>query len=799
MIQYCRQSQNCSLKPSPYLEKALLSCKLETEAMGCSEIEKKNPQIASRFKKCDGPQFCAQKELEARQTIACLRGYKNALVDLGISIKDMAVSVGDFIDSTWEDFKANNRKRNEFLKQCNLSLSCKKDLVKDDHRYNNLSDAELSKLPATFLYVQAQDMRAYKASLDRARPQPYRPISERPVDDVRISGEQSLKLMDMLKIAKDKAIAMNKEYSCYHEEAQTELGCYILGNVIDPTLVAGYFLKGVRAGKAGYELVKAAESTASAEKTIEAAKTTTQVEEKIAASAGKPSETAGSANRRGSQIGNSAALREQFTQKYLDYNPTTVAQNEEWIRLADSGRSKGRYFLEVENSKMKELNDTLKDKNLVTSLTNYHKELTLNEIKQLEKKYPGLKIDPYSDFKSVRLAISGKVPKNIYEELSAAYARINSEFGKTLAEQGLIRKTEKPETWFRAGFAETADEANLYARYGRGQQGTNNIQSFKDPTVKEALNTRLSDIRNLNDSLRRELAGSSAIDGASFHEDVYDIVRKNPGKPEKIKADLKNRFGLENISDSTIQKLQSYGKAVDEFSPGIRVAKRELATLDDAAFGGLSADVIGLGSMNLKATADALASAKDLSSSIDKARLGERAVTQKFNSQKTAFQEALKKAVDPSALKSVCSGDDCIAVATRPLTALEKSKILTQISEGPYAGRFRMAFVPDGVADKSVRNALATHGESIEKVLRKNLSANMNAEKLRNITFAMDMKTKKLGEGGVGLIVGSKKSQPLTGQEKKQIQKAFEEALKQINTDLKNEKGIGNYTHAPYN
>ena len=65
---------------------------------------------------------------------------------------------------------------------------------------------------------------------------------------------------------------------------------------------------------------------------------------------------------------------------------------------------KNTVFFDVENSQLKLLNDTLKEKNFVTSLTNYHKELTFKKMQELVKKNPGLQMDMYSDFKSSRFA-----------------------------------------------------------------------------------------------------------------------------------------------------------------------------------------------------------------------------------------------------------------------------------------------------------------------------------------------------------------------------------------------------------
>ena len=164
----CLRPADCSDQVQKLQTQLQWNCELEIKSQNCAKLAEEHPDWAPLMRKCDLPSQCQQqKEYAQQKALACLRGYKNAMVDLGVSLKDMTVSLAGLVEDSWESIKKNNRERAAFLKQCNTSLSCKKDLVKDDHRYNKLSDEEINKLPATFLYVQAQDMKAYMSSLER--------------------------------------------------------------------------------------------------------------------------------------------------------------------------------------------------------------------------------------------------------------------------------------------------------------------------------------------------------------------------------------------------------------------------------------------------------------------------------------------------------------------------------------------------------------------------------------------------------------------------------------------------------
>lgn len=245
--------------------------------------------------------------------------------------------------------------------------------------------------------------------------------------------------------------------------------------------------------------------------------------------------------------------------------------------------------------------------------------------------------------------------------------------------------------------------------------------------------------------------------------------------------------------------MQTYAKSVDEFSPGIHIAQREVATLDNAVMGGLSADMAGMGAKNLSATAKALrdagdsGDAGDLDEVLAETRKQEKAITESFNRQKQTFQDILNDVVGAARIKTICSGDDCTAVPKQPLSDHEKQSILKKISEAGYASDFRLSFIPENIPKSSTRSLLAVHGESLEKVLRKNLADKMEPAKLKGLIFGVDMKTTTLNQGGVKLLTATSPSVRLSERERQLINENFKKALEQFNQELSQQGNAAGY------
>lgn len=747
LLSLCKQRQNCSTQAKEVFERLKLTCELEIQSQKCAELSKKNPQWAPLMRRCDVESMCRQQYDHLTESgKACLRGYKNALIDLGVSLKNLSVSLADLVENSWEQLRKDGLRQSQFLIECNKTISCKRDLVKEDHRYRNLSDDKLNSYSATFLWKQAQEVKGYQAALEKFKnPQPV----NRSGNELFLTEEQKHKLSSLMKVASSKIKTQYQRYACYSPLAQEELKCYAIGTVVDPTMIAGYFVKGGRAAIAISRISK---------------------ENKAYAIAAK-------------QTVKKFDGRADLISKYLNYSPTTVGENQKWISLADKGVNAKSVFFDIENSQIKNLNDTLKDKNLVTSLTNYHKDLLDTKMQSLQKEFPDLVIDKYSDFKSMRYAFSGQIPPDLEKRLKKIFKETNAEFAEHLKSSKVVRATDPAGEWFRAGVGNSADQANLAARYSRGVSD-NSVHTFSQKGLQTAMSKKLSSLEKDRQTLREVFKGTSAVEGQTLHQDVFDIVRKNKGDSKKISEALSGRFALERLPKSSVRTLERYVKNADDFSPGLYIAKREVAHLNEATYGGLSADIIGLGGANLKGTAEALAKTDSVEKALEKTRFAEKSVTLDFIEQKKTFESVVTRSVNPGKLKTICSGDDCVSVATKPLSEGEKQNILNGIANTKYSGGFRLAFVSDGIKDVESRNLLATQGESIEKKLRQTLGTKIEPNKLKGLTFGVDMRTQTLNQGGVKLLVGHAQGVRLTERERDLIDKFFNDAVESLNKEL---------------
>jgi len=749
----CRKfiNSDCS-RMSDTVKRSVAACEINQKAHGCDELAAKNPDIKSSIINCKPKEYCEQQNLGGTdEALACWKGLKGSVVDT-------VTAVSSLFTNAWDRVKNDYTKRKAFIAACDESIACKRELSKDFIYQSKLSDKELDKIPAERL-LRMVDAKAYTKTYTGYSIGNPKATTPAPLSTPKQDGGQ--KLQDLWRTAGHLAAEKYHRYACFTPQAKEELKCYVFASIVDPTIAVGKATKLAKARR----LIAALENTKATSASVSAS-VSVSTSAKVLSKA-------------------------EFTKKYLNFSPTTKAQNQKWIALAE-GSPKNTKFFEVENSVMKNLNDTLKDKNLVTSLTNYHKELletkTDKLLADLKKTYPNLEVVAYSDFKASRFAFKGQAPPDLQQRLNKILQETNQEFSNYVVKNKLVKATDKPATWFRAGYGESADQASLASRYSR-QKNDNALQSYHSQEMKTELGKKVRSVETQRASLQSELGHTSLVEGGSkktLSADAIDILRKNGSNVAKSQADLKNRFGLSQLSESSVRKMQEYVKSVDEFSPSIHVIEREVSHLDDAKFGGLSADMTGMGAKNLNATARALSEAKNLDEALVQTRQSEKNITKTFNKQKDTFQQVLKDVVGKDRIKTVCSGDDCTAVPKQALSSQEKEKILQKLTAAGYSSEFRLAFIPEKVAKASSRTMLAVHGESIEKALRKNLADKMEPAKLKGVVFGVDMKTTELNKGNVKLLTATSPQVRLTAAEEKLIAENFRKALTQINKELKN-------------
>ena len=484
--------------------------------------------------------------------------------------------------------------------------------------------------------------------------------------------------------------------------------------------------------------------------------------------------------------------RADLVKDYLDRNFITPEQNRAYVEIAESLTPEaGTVFFDAENAVMKTLNDRLRDKNLVTSLTNLHKQTVIREMRLLQARNPKVRAFPYSDFKSVRYAFRGEIPANFETQVAQAFERANARFAAEVRELGIVRASDDPADWFRFGYGETSDRANLAARAARDPEVAGRGTTYA--AARSRLEGRFVESRELRKALETNPRLSILLEGEAGQRiptrEVFDLIRKNDS-PAKLTPALRARFGNDALTESDAGALLVYARRIDEFSPGINVIQREVVNLDTAANGGYSVDFLGLGSSNQSATARALAQSGNIDAALVNARLGERQVTTDFRGRLDDFRAA-------AGSKEVkCSGDDCMGIVAQPQTAADRQALLDRLSQGATTREVRVAFIRDGIRRTADRTTMSTHGESVEKFLRKNLEGALPRDRMRSITFGIDMRGRGAGQGDVGWLVGID-GVPLTDAERAMINTAMVKSVEDLNAELRAQGTRAAYRAAP--
>ncbi|RYZ79606.1 MAG: hypothetical protein EOP06_26875 [Proteobacteria bacterium] len=271
--------------------------------------------------------------------------------------------------------------------------------------------------------------------------------------------------------------------------------------------------------------------------------------------------------------------------------------------------------------------------------------------------------------------------------------------------------------------------------------------------------------------------------------EAFDLMRKNQTPEDFLKA-VKTRYKDSKMTLDDARDFTASHHFADKFNPSILNETREVVSLTKAKHGGMSADFCGLGSANTHGTACAIAGAANRDQAIGSARVAEQKVTEEFQRKIARYKQLMGDAAK-------CSGDDCVTIAQgRAWTRSEKQERLNRLNSDPLTRDMRIGFVGDKVVREEDINQLATHAESIEKLMRGHFEGKIPYARSKEMTFAVDMDAKALGDGSASWLSGVA-GKPLSAEEKRLIDEAFSEAVMDMNTSLSKKGGKGSYQVAP--
>lgn len=424
----------------------------------------------------------------------------------------------------------------------------------------------------------------------------------------------------------------------------------------------------------------------------------------------------------------SQSLRNQFVQKYASKVYASETQNKNWIQQVYQPSSSPHFYVAVENAQLKTLNDKIiRDKDLVTALTNFHKELFINNLKTA---LPENSFSLYSDFKSIRLRVYEASSESSFALLESIIRQTNKEFFehpylKKIVREGDLKKAD----WFTLGIGNTEGESAFAARGAR--LSSSHTMRFNDPQFQTEMLQKLNAFKNLHYKLldivrETNMVEDSSSIGLEFSLDLFVHCRKAGDAPTLLNY-LLEEFPTAQIGTQTAKNFLTYCSLADEFSPSLLTAKREVLTIDQAPHGVMALDFVGLGAENLKATKRALIQAKDLSDALNKSRLEEKVVTKSFIERKYMVQSVIHNYFEGQ-VNIKFSGDDGVIIPHRDFSLGDQLSLLDRLSRLLDYPFFRMSAIKSDGSQSESSSQLISQAESIEKSLRPLLRRELGPE-----------------------------------------------------------------------
>lgn len=525
-------------------------------------------------------------------------------------------------------------------------------------------------------------------------------------------------------------------YECYNRENQANLTCYIIATVIGPKFAKAV---GGAALKAAARLPLVEIATADIGELVRGIDF-----EALDAGVDENPHYSG-------HSGELSEPREKFSKEFrgLDGEPFKwpsgiKADNKLFISKIEKAVPKeNQLVFSIDNASQKELNSVLGRKDYVDALNNKMKEIMLKKISNIKRAYPNIEITGYSDYKSVKLLIETadkKLPPGLAEYLQKSYAEAVSDLDQFLKSEKLIYATDKPKLWFRAGLGQTEMRANMAARHARAFGDAPQALVFENEKVEKLVreNIKASEVDRAgllknHPQLFEDVNGMSVMRSSAF-----EVARKTKNLAE-IRNILTQRFDLKQFSLDDAKLFHDYSQRLNQFSPSVLATQREVASLSNATFGGISIDLVGQGAENLRATAMGLQSVvRAAKGKVDKVeteifettlRRQDMIATSVFEGRKEEITSVARSSL-ARATRVKASGDDIVADPRYPLDEDDQARIFKKLAESTRAP-FRASYVSNTGVQKGVVDAVAGWADKQMANLRSDLEGIVPEKKLR--------------------------------------------------------------------
>ncbi len=786
---YACLTLDCERGPVPEILKlAQMQCELEKVQLGCSKITDEDPEDAPYIRSCNFKKICERQLMPQMglDVTACLKGAADLFGDYYDYLRKAAY----IAEESYDRFKIEQARilANKIKNQECKDVACKRELTKGIPEFDSMDDKTLNKYPMPYIRSKVSAYLNYISSFKRIdAAKDYFNNDEarkRFEEEFRKRTGVTVVNIDFIALGKHMVNSAGIILDCYDDHAYAELLCQ---GILKAVLPAGAF-------KVAYSGIKSS------------VKLMDKVADSIKA---KPRDRRiDVVNRERTLTNEHSFVRQLFIEKFSIRNFTTPVQNAYFMKMAESFIPiPGRIFVRIENGFLKSLNDTIKDRVLITSANNKYNEIIFRKLDDLKKEFPDIEFHPYQGFKEAEFFAKTKEGKPISPELMKSidkkFQDANVEFKKYLDVNNLLRATDQPETWFRAGVGRTGDMANAAARGSRDDLTRNILVNYDDPIVLKKLEGSISEGRRLSDDLTRTFANSEMVttrDGVTtLNSDVFGMVRKfaNDKDPDELRKQLQLKYPGQKISAENAEKIRQLYEVQDRFSPPVRFVVRENASFTLNPGTQVGADFVNAGGDNAAGNVMAMMKSKDGSDMLKFSRVEYENVTKELDRKKAQFisisedlvrehNKKLPPGAQPIKVTIAKSGDDSVASFSEILTKEQKDYMAKEWARresalGKPASSARLSIPSERVVNVQQKNILANHGESIEKSLRQNLNGKLTNGESNGIVMKIEMKGHKSGTGYVDMTVHTANGKKLTSDQWLEIQKQFKKAVQNLN------------------
>lgn len=757
---------NCDRGSVPeVLKTAQLLCESEKVTLGCSRITQKEPSDAKYIRSCSFEKICERPLIpeSGLNLVACLRGA----ADVYKSYETYLERVAYLIEERADQFS-----------KC-IDVSCKREKSKGVPEFERMSDETLAKYPISYIQTRADSYRAFLASHTRkeaeAKYYSDNTAAKRfEANQSRPEQKSSLEGIDYIDAGKRELKKANIILDCYDSAAYAELLCYGVLKTLVPGVTAKGAITGIRSASALFAKTFEHRGLQSVEHHL------FETERSLA--------------------------RELFADKYFVRKFTTKEQNAAFIKAAEESTPvPGRIFFRFENGYLKDLNSIL-DKVTVTSLNNKYDEILFRRFEALKQKYPKVEFPPYQGFKEgeffTQVKNAADLPVDLKKEVGDLFEKANAELKGYVIANNLLRGSDHPELWYRAGVGRTGDMANYSTRRSRLSSDKNVLTDYDDPVALAREQNELLEAKKISEDLARKFANSEMVhtkDGVTtINADVLGMVRKYDD-PVELRQMLTAKYPNQTITAEHVDKLNALYKTQDIYSPPVRFEEREMAHFTISKGTQVGVDFVNAGGANAEAQIRALMLSKTPAEMLTQSRSQFTKVTAELDRMKEQFlkicedlaethNKTLPAGAERMTIDWAKSGDDGVASFSQKLTPQQKDWISKEWvrregNKGKPASTARISIPTETVENAVQKNILAGHGESIEKALRTRITLNQivpnNVSGQLNVK--VEMKGLTSGKGYIDMSVATGQGSSLTSDQILALKKQFEAAIKEIN------------------